>query len=327
MRRRDALVGLGTVPALLTASHRLAGQEAPKRFRLGIVSGNPRTTRFWVGFDQRLRELGHSEGQNLVVDFIDTRGRPETFSEGAHELVRRNVDAIVASGPEASLKSALAATHETPIVMVAVDYDPLALGYVNSLARPTGNVTGLFFQQIELAVKRVELLKQALPTLQAATVFWDHLSGDQWQALQDRQAELRIRLNGVEFTVQPYDYDRGIERAPLDGRALLIVLTSPIFFRDRQRLANFALLHNMISTFAFREWAEAGGLLSYGPSIDAMFRRAAEYVDRIARGTKVSDLPIEQPTKFELVLNLNTAKALNLTIPPTLLARADEVIE
>jgi putative tryptophan/tyrosine transport system substrate-binding protein len=177
MRRRDALVGLGTVPALLTATDRLAGQEAPKRFRLGIVSGNPRTTRFWVGFDQRLRELGHGEGQNPVVDFIDTRGRPETFLEGAHELVRRNVDAIVASGPEASLKSALAATHETPIVMVAVDYDPLALGYVNSLARPTGNVTGLFFQEIELAVKRVELLKQTLPALQTATVFWRFVSG------------------------------------------------------------------------------------------------------------------------------------------------------
>ena len=218
-------------------------------------------------------------------------------------------------------------TAVVPIVMIAIDYDPLALGYIKSLARPSGNVTGLFLQQIELATKRLELFKEALPDLRAATMFWDASSADQSNAARAAAAALGLRLASVELREQPYDYERALQAAPADHRGALIMPTSPVFYRDRQRLAELALRRGMASMFVLREWADAGGLLSYGASFSAMFRRAAEYVDKIARGAKAVDLPIEQPTKFELIVNLRTAKALGLDLSPTLLARANEVIE
>jgi putative tryptophan/tyrosine transport system substrate-binding protein len=211
--------------------------------------------------------------------------------------------------------------------MIAIDYDPLARGYVANLARPTGNITGLTLQQIELAAKRLQLMKHAFPDRQSATVFWDRSSADQWQATQSAAATLAIRLAGVELRELPYDYEGALTHAPADHRGILIVMTSVVLFRDRARLADFALRHRIPSMFAFREWVEPGGLMSYGPSITGMFARAADYVDRIARGAKPADLPIEQPTKFEFVINLRTAQALGLTFPPSLLAIADEVIE
>jgi len=214
-----------------------------------------------------------------------------------------------------------------PIVMTAIDYDPLARGYLSNLARPTGNVTGIFFQQIELATKRLQVVTEAFPDLRAATVFWDESSADQWGAAQSTASALGLRLFGSKLHEQPYDYEQAFAQAPSDHRGWLFVMTSPFFFRDRARLAEFALRHRMPSVFAFREWVDAGGLLSYGPSITGMYRRAADYVDRIARGAKPSDLPVEQSTKFEFVLNLKTARAIGLAIPTALLLRADEVIE
>ena len=211
--------------------------------------------------------------------------------------------------------------------MVAIDYDPFTRGYVTSLARPSGNITGVFLQQIELTVKRLQLVKDAFPDMQTATVFWDRLSADQWSAARDASTRLGLRLAGVELREQPYDYDQALAQAAPEYRKNLFVLTSPFFFRDRARLAHLALHNRIISVFVFREWVDAGGLLSYGPSFTGMFRRAAEYVDRIAKGAKAADLPIEQPTKFELVLNLKTANALGIQIPDKLLALADEVIE
>jgi putative ABC transport system substrate-binding protein len=303
------------------------GQTTPKALRLGMVSQNPRTVPFTVAFERRMRELGYIEGQNFFVEFIDTLGQTGRIAEGMQEVVRRGVDIVLAAGPEDSLKSALAATSKLPIVMIAIDYDPVARGYVMSLARPTGNVTGVFFQQIELTTKRLQVLKDAFPAVQATSVFWDRASADQWQATKSAGPTLGLRLAGVQLRDQPYDYEQALAQAPPDHRGSLVVMTSPIFFRDRARLAEFALAHRIPSMFVFREWVEVGGLLSYGPSITGMFRRAAEYVDRIAWGAKPADLPIEQPTKFELVFNLKTAKALGLTVPPSLLARADEVIE
>jgi putative tryptophan/tyrosine transport system substrate-binding protein len=326
MRRRDFIAVLGGAAAWPLAAR---AQSPPKTLRVGIVSGQPRTAPHWVAFAQRLRELGYREGENLVVDYLDARSETGLIQEAMKELVRRKADVIIATGNEVVLKSAIASTTTLPIVMVAIDYDPLERGYIETLARPGGNITGVYFQQIELAAKRLDLMRQAFAGLSAATVFWDLLSADQWRAVERAAAKLKLnlRLVGVELRQQPYDYEQALSRSPPDARDLLMVMSSPIFFRDRARLADFALRHQMASIFALREWVDAGGLISYGPSISGMLQRAADYVDRIARGAKPSDLPVEQPTRFELVLNLKTAKALSLELPPNVLARADEVIE
>ena len=324
MKRREFITLVGGAAALWPAT--VLAQEPLKMLRVGAVSGQPRNSPFWQPFVQRMVELGYQDGKNFVFDLITTPNI-DGFEAGYRELVTRNVDIILAPGPEISLKSALANSTTKPIVMVAIDYDTLARGYVPSLARPTGNVTGVFLQQIELTEKRVQLLKSAFPDLQAATVFWDRITTDQWEAAQRAGANLGLRLSGVEFLDPPFDYDKALAQAALDSRGTVIVLVSPFFFRDRAQQADFALRNRLVTMFGFREWTDAGGLMSYGASVSSMQRLAAGYVDRVARGVKPADLPIEQPTKFELVINLKTAKKLGITFPQSFLATADEVVE
>jgi putative tryptophan/tyrosine transport system substrate-binding protein len=323
MRRREFIAIVGGAAALPLASH---AQQPDKVLRIGTASTQPRSVPFWRAFEQRMTELGYQEGKNYTFEYMavpDVDG----YEAGYRQIAARGLDIIIAGGPELALKSAIASAGTIPIVMVAIDYDPFVRGYVTSLAKPTGNVTGLFLQQIELTAKRLQLLKSEFPDLKAVTVFWDRITADQWEAAQRAGSALGLRLSGIEFHDQPYDYEKAMaQMAPDFGRTLL-VLVSPFFFRERQRLADAALRRGPVSMFGFREWVDAGGLLSYGPTIDSMYRRTAEYVDRIARGARPGDLPIEQPTKFELVINLKTAKAFGLTMPATLLARADEVIE
>jgi len=273
-----------------------------------------------------MAELGYQEGKTFTFDFV-LIAREEDYETGYRTLAAREPDIVLATGVEIALKSALAATRTLPIVMIAIDYDPFARGYVTSLARPSGNVTGVFFQQIELAAKRIQLVKDTFPDVPGATMFWDRSSADQWKAAQNAAATLGLRLSGIELREPPYDYERALREAPPDHRGIVIVGTSAFFFRDRERIADFAVRHRIASVFVFREWVEAGGLLSYGPSITAQFVRVAEFVDRIARGAKPADLPIEQPTKFELVVNLKTARAIGIEPSTAILLRADEVIE
>jgi putative ABC transport system substrate-binding protein len=274
-----------------------------------------------------LRELGYRDGENLLVEAFDGRQEADRLVENLKERINKGVNVVVASGPEITLRLAIAATSMLPIVMVAFDYDPLAHGYIKTLARPGGNVTGLFVQQIELAVKRLELIREVFPKAQAATVLWDELSFDQWEAVEKAAKTLGIRVIGIQLHEQPYDYERALADAPTEAIGLLVPMASPIFFIDKERLIDCARKHRMAMMFGVREMTEAGGLMSYGVSLDGTMRRAAEYVDRIARGARPADLPVEQPTKFELVINLKTAKALGLTIPESFLVRADEVIE
>ena len=210
---------------------------------------------------------------------------------------------------------------------MANDYDPLAKGYVASLARPAGNVTGVFLQQIKLTSKRLEFLTQTVSDFARVVVLWDRISADQFEVARNAARSLKIRLDGIECADPPYDYDRVL--AGVDGahRDVLLLMNSPLFFQDRQRLPAVVLDHRLPSMYPFRQWVDAGGLMSYSASLTEMSRLTADYVDRIARGTKPADLPVQQPTRFELVLNLKTAKALGLTVPPSILARADEVIE
>jgi putative ABC transport system substrate-binding protein len=328
VNRRELMLLLGGAVIALAPLPSAEAAEPAKMFHVGMVNSIlPRSAPFNAAFEQRLHELGYVEGKTLAIDLLLLDGKIERFPEAMEELVRRKVDVILAAGQEASLKAAKQATSTIPIVMIAVSYDPAALGYVASLARPGGNITGVFLMQPELTGKRLELLKQTVPDIARAIVFWDAFGANQSDAAATAAQTLQLPVRSVELRDPPYDYARALEAAqPRPGDALLFT-TSSFFFRDRDRLSELALQHRLPSMFTQREMAEAGGLISYGTSIPGMFRLAADYVDKILKGAKPADLSIEQPTRFELVVNLKTAQALGLTVPPSILARADEVIE
>jgi putative ABC transport system substrate-binding protein len=325
MDRRVFLRSLagGLLSAPLTTEAQPAG-KAP--FRLGLVSaGAPRTSPHWIKFDRRLRELGHVEGQTILTEFRNAEAQAERFRQIMQELVRLNVDVIVAPGPEVSLRAAKEATASIPIVTVAIDYDPIASGLVGGLARQGGNVTGVFLRQVELTGKRIEFLRETIPRATRLVVLWDALSAD--QVKQAEASAAGLQLQRVAFRDAPYDLAAAMRYAVQQRADGVLCLASPIFFRQREQLAETALRSRVPVVGPFREMAEAGILMSYGASLPEMFHRAAEYVDRILRGTRPSDMPMEQPTKFELVINIRTARALGLTIPQSLLVRADQVIE
>jgi putative ABC transport system substrate-binding protein len=325
--QRRAILGLGLGAAFASGFPIKAGGEQVKVFRLGVLQATPPGPGYRA-FLEQLHVLGYEEGRNLQIDYVQLDSTdPERSLAMTAELVGRGVDAIRAGGTEFVLKTAAAATKTVPIVMVATDYDPLARGYIASLARPGGNVTGVFMQQIELTPKRLEFLNQTVPDLRRVVVLWDRDSADQFAAAREAARSLKIQLDGIECANPPYDYGRVL--AGVDGghRDVLLLMTSALFMEDRQPLAVVALDHRLPSMFAVREWVDAGGLMPYGVSLSGMNRLAADYADRIAKGAKPADLPIQQPTKFELVVNLKTAKALGVTIPPSILGRTDEVIE
>jgi putative ABC transport system substrate-binding protein len=327
MKRRMFMTGISATAGAALLPVGTAAQMPPAMLRIAATSPQPRARSFLGGFDPRMRELGYVEGQNFVVDYIDLEGRPERYPAAMRDLVERKPDIIVAFGPEDALKAAVAVTKTIPIVMAAIDYDPFALGYVTNLARPTGNITGIFLEQIELSAKRLQLVKDAFPAIGKAIVFWDRQSADQWHATRDNAAKFGFDLTGVELRDYPYDYAKALAQAPPDHRGFLFVTTSPLFARDRERIVQFTLLNRLPSIFVFREHADQGGLMSYGPSRNVMSRRMADYVHRIARGAKPGDLPIERPNIFELVINQRTAKSLGLEFSQAMLLRADDVIE
>jgi ABC transporter substrate binding protein len=259
LKRREFVTLLGGAAAWPVAAR---AQRPAKMLSVGTVAGTPRSSPQWVAFERRIGELGYQKGTNFSFDFLQAASADE-YEVGYRKLAARALDVILAIGPEIALKSALAATRTLPIVMIAIDYDPLARGYVTSLARPSGNVTGVVFQQIELAAKRIQLIKDGFPDRPAATMFWDQLSSDQWEAARSTAGALGLQLSGIELRGAPYDYEAALGQAPPDHRGMLIVASSPFFFRDRARLAELALRHRILSMFVFREWVDAGGLLCY----------------------------------------------------------------
>lgn len=272
-----------------------------------------------------MRELGYREGVDFKFEFVFA-AKVESFAEGYRTLISRGVDIVLATGPEVALQAAVANAGSRPIVMVAIDYDPIARGYIDSLARPTRNITGVFFEQIELTIKRLQLFREAFPEVRQATFLWDAISVDQWRAAEQVSERLGLQLTGVELRNPPYRYESALDTSPSTYRRGLIVATSPFLFRDRAVIAQTALRRRALSLFVFREWVEAGGLMSYGPNLKTMYRRAADITDRIARGTKPEDLPIEQPKIFELVINRKTALEVGIVLPNALLVRAAELI-
>ena len=318
----------GVTLAFLAAPLTVEAQPAGRVIKVGILSTlNPRTTAFTEAMIQRLRELGYVEGQNLVIEFKNAEGDVARLPGLAAELVRLNVDLIVASGPEVTLQAARKATTSVPIVIAAVDFDPIARGYIASLAKPGGNVTGVFMRQIELTSKRMQLLKDALPSVTRVAVFWDAISADQWRETERAAAGVGLRLQGLELRNPPYHLADAFRTAARGRAEAVLILMSPIFFPQRAQVAELGLKSQLPTICGLSQYADAGAFMSYGVNLDEMFRHVALYIDKILKGAKPADLPVEQPTKFELVVNLKTAKALGLTIPPSLLQRADQVIE
>lgn len=326
LMKRSALFLVVVTAALITVPQFAVARDA-KTLRIGAAALSPLKSQTRVAFLKRMSELGYEQGRNFAFEFVRAQNSAG-FVRAYRELVTRKVDLLLACGQEICLKSALAAAGNLPIVMVAVDYDPIARGYVQSLARPGTNVTGVTFRQITLTKKRLQLMKEAFPDRKAMSVFWDWVSADQWRAVQTAAVALGYAVQGIELHKRPYDFDRAFAQVTKEHRGALMVLASPIFkFPERRRLPDFALRQRIPTMFFDSSYVKAGGLMSYGVSFEKLFRRAADYADKIAKGAKPADLPIEQASQFELVINLKTAEALGITIPRALLLRADEVIE
>jgi putative ABC transport system substrate-binding protein len=302
-------------------------QPPGKVFRVGVLLPISHSSRSFQAFKQRLQELGYVEGQNLALEVRAAEGQFERLPGLAAELVRLHVDVIVATGPEATLRAAKGATETIPIVMRARDYDPIALGYVAGLARPDGNITGVVEQRLELTAKQLELLKEALPTVTRVAVLWDEASADQRRAVEAAARPLGVQLQLVELRHPPYEFADAFAAATQGQAEALLVLNSPIFFMQSEQILDLAARSRLPTMFGASDSARAGGLMAYDVNTLDSGRRVATYVDKILKGAKPADLPVEQPIKFELVLNLKTAKALGITFPPTLLIQADEVIK
>jgi putative ABC transport system substrate-binding protein len=301
-----------------------ADERTTRVFHLGIVAGTPRSNPERVAFEDRLRELGYGEGRNLTIDFV----QDDDFSRLAvaiGEMARRRIDLILIGGQDLLFKAAVTAARSTPVVTTAVDADPVARGYVASLAHPGGNLTGVAFVQSELIVKRLELLRELAPHMSRVVLLYDAYGFDQAEAVKSAATTLAIPVAAFELSGPPYDYERVLAATDGTHGDVLLVASSPVM--RSKVIAQIALQHRLPSICGNPENAKAGCLLSYGPDYAAMFRLAADYVDKILKGAKPADLPMQQPTRFEFVVNLKTADTLGITLPQSLLARADEVIE
>jgi len=326
MRRRDFIAGLGG--AAVVGPRGAWGQQAgrlPTIGYLGATTASAHGQRV-DSFLKRLSELGWIEGRTVAIEYRWAEGRTDRFDEIAAEFVRRKVDVIVTSAT-AAIVAAKQATSVIPIVFAAAG-DPVETGLVASLARPGGNVTGLSIQQTDVAAKRLELLREVVPGLRRLAIL-GNVDGPA-VLLDMREVQTTARPLGLEVVTS--EIRRGEDIAPafetLKGRAdALYVCIDPLVHSHRIRINTLALAARLPTMHGSREPVEAAGLMSYGPNHPDLWRRAADYVDKILRGAKPGDLPVEQPRKFDLVINLTTAKALGLEIPPTLLATADEVVE
>jgi putative ABC transport system substrate-binding protein len=325
MKRRRFITLLGGAAAWpVTAS----AQQPGKLPTIGFLGGiGAKAGSLWVAaLVQRLRAHGWIEGQTIAIMYLWAEGRIERLAELAVELVRREVDIIVAEGT-ASVIAAKQATTVIPIIFPLAG-DPLSNNLVASLARPEGNVTGLSIQQTDVAGKRVELLREIVPGLRRLAILANVASPNTLPEIR----EVQMLARSLNFNVTMLDIRRPDEIAPafdaIKGRVDAVYIPpDPLVLTNRDQIATLAIHMGLPTIYSYREYVEAGGLVSYGPNIPALFRRAADLVDKILRGTKVTNIPVEQPTEFDLIINLKTAKALGITVPSSLLARADEVIE
>jgi putative ABC transport system substrate-binding protein len=322
MRRREFITLLGGAAVTWPLGARAQQAKLP---RIGVLTrlADARSE----AFRQGLRDLRYVEGQNITIEWRFSGDRTEQLSELAAELVGLNVDLIVATS-SVPARAALAATKTIPIVFVAVS-NPVEFGLVKSLAQPGGNITGLSNTNVELNGKRLEILREVLPGIRRVAVLFNPKNPVSRASLTELEGP--ARMLGIELASfeAPSAFELGVAAvAALGWRPdAMFVAPDPLFFDQARQLGDFTTKHRLPTMHTNREHAEAGGLIGYGPSLPDMYRRAATYVDKILKGTRPSELPVEQPSKFELIINRKIAKAIGLTMPPTLLARADEVIE
>jgi putative ABC transport system substrate-binding protein len=324
------IIGLLVIFGTLAACGAVAAaQQAKKVPRIGFQSAAspPAIAARIEAFRQGLRELGYAEGKNILIEYRYAEGKLDRLNEFAAEFVRLKVDVIVTAAPS-STRAAKKATSTIPIVM-AFDNDPVGSGVVASLARPGGNITGLATLAPEISGKQLELLKEIVPRLSRVAVFGT--STQPGYAQQLREVELAAGAFGVKLqyldVLDPKDIETAFQAAGKGRADAVLVLASPILESHRKQVADFAAKNRLPAIYHVAEFVEAGGLMSYGVSFIDLYRRAATYVDKILKGAKPADLPVEQPIKFEMVINLKAAKQISLTIPPNVLARADKVIK
>jgi putative ABC transport system substrate-binding protein len=331
LRAYTLIAVLILLPALLAAPLAADAQQAGKVPQIGFLSLTSPSDRPAVldAFRQRLRELGWVEGQNIVIDYRYAEGRVDRLPDLAGELVRLKVDLIVASAGTQAATAAKNATETIPIVMIYVR-DPVGTGLIASLAHPGGNVTGVSGSAgLELFAKQLELLKETVPKIRRVAILSN--PDNAYHQLAIREVKVAARLLGVQLQLLeargPNEFDGAFAAMAKERVGALLALSDAIFGPHRARLADLAARSRLPAAYGLRDYVEAGGLMSYGPSLLDSYRQAATYVDRILRGAKPAELPVERPTKFELVINMKTAKALGLTIPQSVLLRADEVIQ
>jgi len=326
VRRREFIALVGWV---LASPLPVRAQRAEKAVRIGILQSGSAASqaRRIEAFREALRDLGYVEGRNIILEYQFAEGKFERLPALAGELVLRNIDVFVTTGTPATL-AARQASSIIPIVMANVG-EAVGTGLVASLARPGGNITGTSYLFGDLVSKRLEMLKEVLPKATEVAVLWNPTNPAHQQGLNGLDvaagsSKIRLHLVGAR---DPSDFEGAFSAILVKAAHGLMVLDDGMLFHHRSQIASLALRHRLATVWGFREEVEAGGLIGYGPRLTDLDRRAAYFVDKILKGSKPTDLPVEQPTKFEMVINLKTAKALGLTVPPSLIARADEVIE
>jgi putative ABC transport system substrate-binding protein len=329
--RNAGVLSILLVVVLLAVAAIAEAQQPKKVPRIGYVSttGNASNQGPYVeALRQGLQDLGHIDGKNIVIEYRGAEGKGDSIPSLVNELVQLQVDVLVVPTALSAIRSAKQATKTIPIVMVTL-VDPVANGLVDSLARPGGNITGLATLQRDLSGKRLELLTEVVPRLSRVGVLRDadgSMSAIGFKEYEAAARAMKIQLQALEVRGPNPDFEAALQTAAKGRTSALITVTNNLLFRNSKRITDLAIKNRLPSMYEGRTWVEAGGLMSYSANDLAVFRRVATYVDKILKGAKPADLPVEQPTKFEFIINLKAAKQIGLTIPPNVLARADRVI-
>jgi len=328
MQRRKFLGLLGGAAAAWPLAAR--AQQEGRIARVGVMSpslDSPGVRYAYPFFLAELRKRGFVQGRNLLIEHRPTTQGIQQTIAAAHELFAWKPDVLFLWATDVAIKAAVAAHATTPIVLAAINFDPIARGYAQTLARPGGNVTGVMSRWLDITAKQVELLQEAFPDRHRLGVLWDAISADQFRAAERAAKARGLALRPLKLENPPYDFDMAFRTLVNDDVQMLLVASSPLFVRQMPKITALAIEHRLPAMFILKFYVQAGGLMSYGVDFAQLMRRSASYVAKILRGAKPADLPIEQAAHFEFAVNLKTAKTMGIALPTSILLRADEVID